>query len=211
MSLFSLGMFCLILFVLFVGWRAGLPVRFEDFVFVLFAGFIIVMFLGVRVERSDTNSQSNASGTGTLSGGHLGDLSMVQRIMGASLLPLVMLSSIYHATESRVLNRTMVMLSFRAEPPTFVLISDQAYQTVSGVASAQAISVPSCRLENDHWLLGNVTVVWHGVGLTSYLRLHGKSGNSVLIAIQSTDMAFVPTEPAPGDAVPAFQGHGGRC
>ena len=208
---FSLFMFCLLALAVLVGWQAGKSIRFEDMLYSWIAGFLIVIVLGVKSERNKPSEQTNIEESATVGGELSGNLNIIWRILGAFLVPLLLLSSVYHETGRHLVYQTMTMLSFRTEPPQPVLLADQAYHTVSAIADAEAISVSSCQLKNGQWLLGGVTVVWHGVGMIAYLRIHGKSGDSVLIAVPSADMTSVIAQPAERQSIPAFQRNGGRC
>ncbi len=77
---------------------------------------------------------------------------------------------------------------------------------VAAIAQAAKITVCAVPLEKDLWMMQDITVVWHGVGATSYLRL-AASGKSVLIPLPSNEVDTIRMNPKPDERrVPAKSG-----
>lgn len=72
----------------------------------------------------------------------------------------------------------MILLSFRYEPNSAVVLHEMAYQRVAAIARAAGIPVCAAVFEKDLWMFQKATVVWHGVGATSYLKLTASEKNS---------------------------------
>lgn len=92
---------------------------------------------------------------------------------------------------SDLLDRSVINLSFRSEPEQFISISDPSYRKVDVLAHLAAIQLSSCKIGEASWLLRGATLVWHGIGATSYLRITGKSDVSLLIPIPSNDVEAI--------------------
>jgi hypothetical protein len=94
-------------------------------------------------------------------------------------------------TLSFVLDRSMIMLSFRSEPDQYITLAQSSYRKLSALASAARTQVSSCELGKDLWLLRGVTVVWHGIGATSYVRISNTSDLSLLVPLPSGEVETV--------------------
>jgi hypothetical protein len=84
-----------------------------------------------------------------------------------------------------LLDNTMRFLNFRSAPHQLVSLNEQAYRKVSAIAAYAGVTVVSCQLAKDIWVLRETTLVWHGVGANAYLRIAGKADAGLLIPLPS--------------------------
>lgn len=94
---------------------------------------------------------------------------------------------------SDLLDICMIDLSFRSALDQYISISDSSYVKVVGIARLAGIQLSSCEASEGSSLLRGATLVWHGIGETSYLRVVGKSDSdaSLLIPIPSSDVQAI--------------------
>jgi hypothetical protein len=110
-----------------------------------------------------------------------------KRLLFALSVPLLLLLAV-SGSFSYILDREMILLSFRSDPDQFVTLSEQSYRKVDALAHTAGIPVSACELKKDFWLLKGVTLVWHGIGATSYLRITGNPAQTLLIPLPSSEV-----------------------
>lgn len=110
-----------------------------------------------------------------------------KRILAALVVPVISMFIIPGAL-SFALDQSMIILRFRSGPDQYITLTEPSYRKLSALASAAAIQLSACELRKDLWLLRGVTVVWHGVGATSYVRLYNKSDLSLLVPLPSGEV-----------------------
>ena len=82
-----------------------------------------------------------------------------------------------------LLNSTMTILSFRSAPDQPVSLNEQAYEKVRAIATSAGVTMDSCQVAKNSWVLKEATLVWHGIGATAYLLITGKPDASLLIPL----------------------------
>ena len=90
-----------------------------------------------------------------------------------------------------LLNSTMTILNFRSAPDQPVNLNEQAYGKVTAIARSVGVTVDSCKVAKDSWVLKQATLVWHGVGATAYLLITGKPGASLLIPLPNDEVELL--------------------
>jgi hypothetical protein len=116
--------------------------------------------------------------------------STLKRLLSALAVP-VLLLFLVSGSFSYLLDRSMIILSFRSEPDQYVTLSEQSYRKVDALARTASIPMSACELRKDYWLIKGVTLVWHGIGTTSYLRVTGKPNVRLLIPLPSSDVQAI--------------------
>lgn len=114
----------------------------------------------------------------------------LQRILMILVL-LIVMPFMFRGVFTYLLDRSMILLNFRSDPNQYVVLGEQSYRQVSALANTAGIQVSSCELRKDMWLLRGVILVWHGTGTTSYLRITGRSGQSLLIPLPSSEVGAI--------------------
>ncbi len=97
---------------------------------------------------------------------------------------------------SYLIRRSMILLSFRYEGDFVIALHKSAFEQVAAIAHSAQIPVCASPFAGDTWMLQDVTLVWHGIGATSYLKLTS-SGKSVLIPVTSIDVDPIRIKPKP--------------
>jgi len=104
--------------------------------------------------------------------------------LGVPLMMLFLYVSPPLSVFGSLLNSTMTILSFRSGPDQLVSVkNEQAYRKVKDIAAFAGVTIISCQVGKDIWVLREATLVWHGIGATAYLRITGKSDASLLIPL----------------------------
>jgi hypothetical protein len=77
----------------------------------------------------------------------------------------------------------MTTLSFRSTPDQLVGLNEQAYSKVKAIAAYAGVTVVSCQVGKELWVLRRATLVWHGIGATAYLRIADRPDANLLIPL----------------------------
>ena len=104
-------------------------------------------------------------------------------------VPIIML--FYWRAIGSLLNNTMTFLSFRSPPGQLVSLNEQAYNKVMTITTRTGIAIHPCEIAKDFWVLREGTLVWHGVGATSYLRIPEQSDPSLLIPLPNDGVGVI--------------------
>jgi hypothetical protein len=147
------------------------PTRQQIWLWPILAGCLIFCLIGTEIQPEDSVDTRN-------------------RFLFTLAMPVLSIF-IIPGTLSFVLDRSMSMLSFRSEPDQYITLAEPSYRKLSPLASAAGIQVSACELGKDLWLLRGVTVVWHGIGATSYVRIFNKSDLSLLVPLPSGEVETI--------------------
>ena len=148
------------------------PRRRRIVAFLFFGGFLINMLLFTKEAESSR------------------EIGIGRRF--AYLIPILLVFFAMTGSASYLTRRSMILLSFRYEPNSAVVLHEIAYQKVAAIARTAGLPICATLFEKDLWMLQKATVVWHGVGATSYLKLAASEETpqekSVLIPLPSNEL-----------------------
>ncbi|MDO8039887.1 hypothetical protein O3301_03065 [Janthinobacterium sp. SUN211] len=69
-------------------------------------------------------------------------------------------------------NYVMSGLGFRSD--AVLVVNKTNFSTMQAVADAKGILLHGCKFDSDSYSISNVRVLWHGIGLRSYIELKGE-------------------------------------
>ena len=174
--LYSFGVFVVMaLFMLTVYWKRG--EAFWPIVgYFLFTGFLINCSATTQLRPEEKGKRPRESER----------LRLFSAFVGVPILTLF-----FFGTFPSLLDSTMTFLSFRSPPGQLVSLNEQAYNKVMTITTRTGIAIHPCEIAKDFWVLREGTLVWHGVGATSYLRIPEQSDPSLLIPLPNDGVGVI--------------------
>jgi len=74
-----------------------------------------------------------------------------------------------------------------------ITLTDSAHHKLDTIATSELKrAIVACRIDANRWLVTGVTVIWHGVGQTSFISLDEYGSDRTVIPVPHDDLEIIP-------------------